>query len=219
MHVKTKILATADIDEVKEDGGFKGYLSTYDTEFNGFEAAKGSFDRWHSESTKVPLFDNHNTWGSVLGHIYIWSDKKGLAMRGKFNLEVPQAIEKYANFKAGDFNTFSLGAEIIKGKYDARRDVYVCTELKVYEGSYTPLPANPEAVAVAASEGGKVEIEKLNEELRTKLRQILENIMVSLEQGVVPSVLLDQLISEEDEVEPISAMAEKLKKIVASIGG
>jgi len=220
MSVPTRIFANATEIKPTEKGGFKGMLSLYGKKINEtFVIEKGAYDKFHADEIKIPMLYSHDRHGDVLGHMYVKAVARGLSMRGKFNLNTEAGAKKWANFEAEDFNGFSVGADIYDG-YADKAGLFHVTSLRATEGSYTPFPAQTDAVAVAASLGsGKIKISELTTEQRADVEKVLDSIVASLENGDVPAHVMDVLFAKEEpkETDKIEASAAKMAELVAAL--
>ncbi len=144
----TKSTAIKDGDKVVDyqDVRITGYLSTFgNTDRDGDIVEPGAFvetiDRYKSKP--LPMLVNHrNDTKSVAGSFTtLREDGKGLYVEGLLsNANSPDMIDLRAKVAEGHIRTMSMG-----GIFYYRDDGRTIFKVELYEGSLTPIPANPMA--------------------------------------------------------------------------
>jgi uncharacterized protein len=206
-----RIVLFSKVEDIKTeaDGKFSGTLMNYNIEANGFFIKSGCYHKYHADEKKIPFMWNHEDGGSTmfghvpctpLGHMFVKDGKKGLEMRGQYNLNTEIGKEKYANLVSGDFNGFSAGAFIHDGEYNPDNGLFEISEMEAYEGSYTPFPADSNATASEFKVGGAMKINELNTEQSVKFTALVDEMKKSIQAGNVPAYMMDAFFSKKDVV-------------------
>ncbi|BDG61921.1 HK97 family phage prohead protease [Caldinitratiruptor microaerophilus] len=138
-------------------GTVEGYASTWDRDEDGDAIVKGAFAKTIRERVpagKVKLLDSHK-WDSqhVIGTVTeAREEDRGLWIKAAFSgTAEAQAIRQ--KVLEGHLNSFSIGFEVIRDEIkrdpngQTTRYIY---EVKLYEVSVVPFPANENAVILAA---------------------------------------------------------------------
>lgn len=106
--------------------------------------------------------------------IGIWTeltiDQKGLYVKGKLAKGVQQAEEALILFNIGAVKGLSIGYRTIESTYESTTGVRYLKKIKLYEGSWTPIPMHPDAMIESAKDCR--EQENLWEVALSELRQI-----------------------------------------------
>lgn len=208
--------------ETEADGKFTGTLMNYDIEANGFHIKHGCYHKFHAEEKKIPFMWNHEDGGSSmfghvpctpLGHMFVKDGKKGLEMRGQYNLNTEIGKEKYANLVSGDFNGFSAGAFIHDGEYNEDTGLFEVTEMEAYEGSYTPFPADANATASEFKAGGAMKIKDLDAEQSAIFNRLVSEQKESITAGNVPAYMMGAFFSKQTEITATDTTKDFSKQI------
>lgn len=138
-------------------GTVEGYASTWDRDEDGDVIVKGAFKKTIQERVptgQVKLLDSHR-WDSqhVLGTVVeAREEERGLWIKAVF-ASTPDAQAVRQKILEGHLNRFSIGFEILRDEIrrdpDGKVTRYIY-EVKLYEVSVVPFPANENAVIVAA---------------------------------------------------------------------
>lgn len=138
-------------------GTVEGYASTWYRDEDGDVIVKGAFKKTIQERVptgQVKLLDSHR-WDSqhVLGTVVeAREDERGLWIKAVF-ASTPDAQAVRQKILEGHLNRLSIGFEILRDEIrrdpDGKVTRYIY-EVKLYEVSVVPFPANENAVIVAA---------------------------------------------------------------------
>ncbi|HEY8424384.1 MAG TPA: HK97 family phage prohead protease [Limnochordales bacterium] len=138
-------------------GTVEGYASTWDRDEDGDVIVKGAFAKTIKERVpagKVKLLDSHR-WDAqhVIGTVVeAREEDRGLWIKAAFaGTDEAQAIRQ--KVLEGHLNSFSIGFEILRDevKLDEQgRPTRYIYEVKLYEVSIVPFPANENAIILSA---------------------------------------------------------------------
>ncbi len=131
-----------------KDVTIRGYLSTFrNQDRDGDYVAPGAFQDGIAEFMKNPvlLVDHENRVDCIAGRFTkLAEDTKGLYFEARLtNSPAPWAADIRHKVANDELNTCSMGGFFT---YDRSEGKSVIKEVALYEGSLTPIPANPEAV-------------------------------------------------------------------------
>jgi hypothetical protein len=132
------------IDETT--GEFTGIASTYGGDPDSYLdiVDEGAFAITLSASKTRPLLWQHR---EPIGTVALQDTKQGLIANGKLALGVQRASEALALLRAGAVQGLSIGFETVKSSYVG--DVRHLEEVKLWEVSLTPFPANSNAIVTS----------------------------------------------------------------------
>jgi HK97 family phage prohead protease len=154
-------LKTFTLTEVKalddETGTFEGYLSVWDVVDHGSDSVKkGAFTKTLAEKAKAgrffPILWYHNPYEPLGVFTEMREDAKGLYVKGKLNLEVQAAREKYALLKQGAIDSMSIGYTALK--WETKNGIRYLQELKLWEGSLVTFAMNEDALVTSVKASG-----------------------------------------------------------------
>jgi HK97 family phage prohead protease len=146
---------TADIKAVETENqdikigdtiDLEGYLSTFgNVDRQGDIVLRGAFAITLSQQSQFPLLLNHeNETNSQCGSFKCQEDDYGLFFQAKF-LVTEETIHEARLIKAGHLSTCSMGGLFkYKQVLDVNNNAYI-EEVRLYEGSIVPIPANEKA--------------------------------------------------------------------------
>lgn len=223
---KAITLDNASLSVSENTGTIEGYAAVFDNvDRDGDVIRRGAFAKTIQDNSnggviepgKIPLMSTHLATGGgtheVVGSIvYLEEDNYGLKMKAVFSDdEFSQTIRKKAF--GGHLRFLSIGYSIVKAnavKVDGK-NVNELKELKLWEVSIVPVPANPLAEIIEAKSYAKIEeeVESLTPEKGREYLELFESLAKSLK---------NKFQSEEEKavVTPASSDAdntERLKKI------
>jgi HK97 family phage prohead protease len=122
----------------------KGYLSTFNgTDRDGDTVLPGAFAECIPRFMKNPvmLADHRNSVASVVGHFtVVREDRAGLYIEGILS-NSPEVAHVRALVAEGHLKTMSMG-----GMFFYKEDGTTIRKVELYEGTLTPVPANPDAI-------------------------------------------------------------------------
>lgn len=134
------------IKDVKDDGQFEGYCSTFGNEdLGGDIVAPGAFTKTIKDKKDHPILWGHNAREVIGVNQKYTEDSKGLYVQGQLVLDVQRAKEAHALMKAGAVKGMSIGYDVVVDEYNRDTNIRTLKELKLWEYSLTPFPMNPEA--------------------------------------------------------------------------
>jgi HK97 family phage prohead protease len=135
-----------EIKSVSEsDGSFTGLASTYgNVDQQGDAVMPGAFTKTLRDAKgPFPVLAGHDTQEQI-GYAELEDSAAGLMVKGKLVLHTEKAKQAYELMKAKALRGLSIGYDTVRS---AMKDgVRQLTELKLYEVSVTPFPANEMAV-------------------------------------------------------------------------
>lgn len=191
-------------ETISDEGIVSGYASTWNnSDAVGDIIRKGAFKKTLNERQPRILW-SHNPSEPIGRMVEAYEDAKGLFITIKFNLDVQRGREAYAMFKAGDIDSFSIGAtlqkyEIIEDLETGRAALDV-KELRLYEVSAVVFPANEQAVV-------------------TEIKSHLEGLLETVKDEDVHTVLEAETI--EDTIAALAAIKARedreLEEFVAAL--
>ena len=136
-------------EDVKEDGTFEGYISTFGGPMDSYRdiVDYGAFTDTiahggRNRSEFIPTFVNHTR---LIGKWIDWDEmKKGLWGKAQINMEVPYARDVHAFLKAGDMSGMSFSFDVLEKEYITRAGVEVrhLKKLELWEAGPVDFPAN-----------------------------------------------------------------------------
>jgi hypothetical protein len=137
-----------DSKDLKEDGTFSGYASTYgNKDLGGDIVMPGAFTKTLSvrPPNKIKMLRDHDP-GRIVG---VWrsmrEDSKGLAVEGMLVKSTRDGGEAYDLMKAGALDAMSIGYRTVDSEYDRKQDARLLKELDLHEVSLVGFPMNPAA--------------------------------------------------------------------------
>jgi hypothetical protein len=139
-----------DLKSVSEaDGSFVGLASTYGgpPDSQGDVVMPGAFSKTLRDAKGPwPVLAGHNV-GEQIGFCDLQDSVSGLLVKGQLVLETEKAKQACALMRAKALRGLSIGYDAIRTTQ--RGDVRQLNEVKLYEISLTPFPANERAVVTA----------------------------------------------------------------------
>lgn len=164
---------TAPIFEVKATGSsgeIEGYASTFGGEPDSYGdiIAEGAFseslESWKSKERLPAMLWQHDQNEPIGRWTDMSEDSKGLTVRGKVNMNVPEAVRAYEHLKAGDIDGLSIGFRLQSYEVDEDEPgIWTLTKIDLREVSVVSSPANENATVanVKASRAVHEAIDKL----------------------------------------------------------
>lgn len=210
-----------------DEGVIEGYASVFNVD-DGQAAfiAPGAFTKTLQEKTKIKVLWGHDT-NEVIGLVQEASqDEKGLYVSIKLNLDVQRAQEVYSNIKFGALDSFSIGAYVIKDRYDDKTGRYEILEAALFEISVVSFPANVQAkITKVQSEFDDISektIQKITEIVQTAITKMLNknnedaanDLLTQLEkelaeeEAAFENALLAEMQAEEQELADFLGLSE-----------
>jgi HK97 family phage prohead protease len=134
-----------EIKSLDESGIFEGRLAVYNNVDEGGDVIEpGAFTKTLQEGGgTVPLLWAHDT-AQPIGTLTLTDSPTALLARGRLVLSVAKAREAYDLMRAGVVRGMSIGYRTIKAQ--ANGEIRRLKELRLFEGSLTPVPMNAQAV-------------------------------------------------------------------------
>lgn len=170
---------------VTSDGTFTGYLSVYNVVDLGKDMVEaGAFTKTINDNNgKVPMFINHDP-DKTVGMLTLSDDTYGLKVSGEMYIDSnPLAAQWHATAKrfseAGRSMGLSIGYTAVKTKMEG--GIRKLKELKLYEGSLTPIPMCQEALVTTVKSLGSPQSEFAGELARVQLLAMHCSLIEALE--------------------------------------
>ena len=144
--MERKACALIELKAEGDTGQFSGYASTYNLDLQNDRILPGAFAQTiKDQKGKVPIFYNHEDW--IGFSTALAEDGKGLALTGELALGNATSNNTYALLQKAasiDFRVgMSIGFTAADWEYDG--DIRTLKQIKLYEVSITPFPAQPKA--------------------------------------------------------------------------
>ncbi len=142
-----------DLKNVEEDGCFQGYAATFgNIDFGGDVIAPGAFTQTLMDTGggKVPILDHHNPEQQIGWNLEAFEDAYGLFVRGKLDLNVQAARERFSLMRlarqVGGRTGLSIGFQTVQSEQDFDDPtVRHLLEIELMEYSLVTFPMNPQA--------------------------------------------------------------------------
>lgn len=157
-----------EIKDVSSEGEFEGYGSTFggSPDSYGDVVAPGAFMnslvRHKREGTMPLMLFGHDSTDVPIGNwLDLAEDGKGLYVKGKIDLEDPEAARVHRAIKSKRTRGLSIGYETINSTRDAKTGVNTLEEVQLWEVSIVNFPANRSSVVTAV----KAELKDLRDRL------------------------------------------------------
>jgi HK97 family phage prohead protease len=135
---------------VDETGIIEGHAAVFgNLDQVGDIIVRGAFTKTLADNPEFPILWGHQ---EIIGKtLTIREDAKGLFVRAQINLEVQRGREAYALLKQGASKGMSIGYNVVRADTDSdgRR---LLREIRLFEVTLTPFPANPDAKVVSVKE-------------------------------------------------------------------
>lgn len=135
-------------EDIKEDGVFAGYASTFGGEPDSYGdiVSKGAFKNSISAGGRnkngIALLWQHNHDQPIGVWQQMVEDSKGLAVQGKLALEIQQGRETHALMKMGAVKGMSIGYNTVEYEYNQQTKIRTLKEVDLWEVSLVTFPAN-----------------------------------------------------------------------------
>jgi HK97 family phage prohead protease len=138
-----------EIKSVQENGIFEGKLAVYNVVDEGNDLIEsGAFSKTLRESGgRVPLLFAHT---EPIGTLQLTDSLAALLARGQLVLSVTKGRESYDLLRAGALRGLSIGYKTIKEQMSG--SVRRLKELRLFEGSLTPVPMNGQALVTSVKQ-------------------------------------------------------------------
>jgi len=151
----------------EQEGTFEGVASTYGGEPDAYGDVVdvGAFQRTLSAGKEIPLLWMHK---DPIGVVELKDTAHGLLAKGKLTLSVQQAREALALMRDNAVRGLSIGYQTIKSKYV--EGVRHLQEVRLWEVSLTPVPANSNAVVTAVKSADLSRINSIIESYRSEIK-------------------------------------------------
>jgi HK97 family phage prohead protease len=196
-----------DIKEVKENGEFEGLAATYGNVDHGGDVIEpGAFTKTISERPEIPVLWSHDP-REPIGLGSIEDSDKGLVIKGKLELDLPEAEKAYIRLKKKLVKGLSIGFETVKKARKA--GVRRLQEIKLWEVSLVTFPMNDLAQVTAVKNKDGEEKVDFNTaldaaELWAKRTQMLFALWDSLD-----SIIFDNNLGDEEKLEQVETSIDQ----------
>lgn len=153
-----------DLKEITSEGVIEGYAAVFNNvDFGGDKIIPGAFaDTIKRTGGKIPILSDHQVhigWGMEAAE-----DSKGLMVKGKLDLNVQAARERYSLAKTGHDLGAKMGMSI---GYSARKpawenDVRILSKIDLHEYSIVSFPMNEKARVTALKQADDKRIRQID---------------------------------------------------------
>ena len=148
-----KLHAPLNIKAVSEEGEFSGYGSVFGVEDSyGDVVVSGAFTdslaEWAEKGRMPAMLWQHKAAEPIGVYTKVEEDEQGLYVEGRLLVDDdPLAKRAHAHLKAGSLSGMSIGYGLASDgwHYDSEKDVFILTEIELWEVSLVTFPANDEA--------------------------------------------------------------------------
>jgi uncharacterized protein len=128
------------------DGTFEGYGSVFHEVDSYQEATEpGSFAKSIGSGRMPKMLWQHDQTRPIGTFSAVAEDSKGLHVRGKLLLSVPDGQHAKEHIDAGTVDGLSIGYNVKADRYDQKTGVRHLTEIDLHEISVVTFPAGPSA--------------------------------------------------------------------------
>lgn len=136
-----------EVKSIDDEGTFEGIASVYEVEdLGGDIIEKGAFRKTISENSEVRVLWQHEP-GLVIGSGVVSEWQNKIRIKGKLDLEDPQAVYAHGKMKRGLITGLSIGFQTLKHIWEESGGKMIrrIQELKLYEVSVVTFPMLPAA--------------------------------------------------------------------------
>lgn len=166
------------LSHVGQAGEFEGYASVFgNVDLGNDVVVPGAFEKTLAESSggKVPILDHHDPEKQVGWNLGAYEDERGLYVRGKLDLNVQLARERYSLLRmasdVGGRTGLSIGYQTVKSEPDKERpQVRRLKEVKLFEYSIVVFPMNPQAAVTGVKSADWTAIGEALKKLVNKIK-------------------------------------------------
>lgn len=153
-------VAAFDIKQLSDEGEFEGYASVYGViDLGGDIVQAGAFDESLRKrpAGKVKMLLHHDTRRVVGVYDQMYSDSKGLFVKGRLLLGTQDGRETHELLKADALDGLSIGYRVNDHSYDRETDIRTIVKADLMEISIVTFPMNEQAMisAVKGEQGFK----------------------------------------------------------------
>jgi len=143
-----------EVKEINAEGTFQGLASTYggEPDLTGDVVDVGAFTRTLQSGDERPLLWQHSL---PIGLVKLQDSLEGLIAYGKLSLGIQQARDALVLLRDRVVRGLSIGFTTVKEQF--RGDVRHLQELKLWEVSLTPIPANQHALVTSVKSMGDIQ--------------------------------------------------------------
>ena len=208
------------LKSVSSDGTFVGYGSTYgNTDLQGDIVQPGAFAQSiQSQGKGYPLLWVHDQ-ETPLGIAKISDSKTGLLVEGSLLMTDPNAVRVHGHLQLGSVKGLSIGfahPDPAKTSWDDDGN-RILREIKLFELSLCPVPANP--LAVVTSVKSLAQVEQFMQAIRSKATTPDAEMMAHLNtihEHVLALLGIDDPEDDEDD-DPDAIDEDAAKSLLAEI--
>lgn len=135
-------------EDIKEDGVFTGYASTFGGEPDSYGdvVAKGAFKNSISSGGRnrngIALLWQHDSTQPLGIWQHMVEDSKGLAVQGRLALDIQLGKETHSLMKLGAVKGLSIGYSTLDYEWDEKKKIRTLKEVELFEVSLVTFPAN-----------------------------------------------------------------------------
>ena len=197
------------IRKLEDSGEFVGLASTYgNVDLGGDVIERGAFTKTISErGDEVVILDHHDSRRSIgLGRVE--DSDEGLIVRGKLELDLPEASSAHKRLKARLMKGLSIGYRVPRGKIRFEDGVRYLKEVILDEISLVTFPMNPRAQLLSVKDASALiaEAEATRKQLDDAIeaaKQIIASAALQGDGGAANSTPADDGAANQTSEEPI----------------
>jgi HK97 family phage prohead protease len=188
MDRKTKYF-TFKLNLTDDQGTIEGYGNTFgNIDSYGDIVVPGAFDKTLKDrGNKIKMLWQHDST-QVIG---VWDslseDNKGLAVKGRINLNVQKGKEAYELLKMGALDGLSIGFIPLLTNFDKSTGINYIQEVKLFEVSLVTFPANEQSTITAIKQSFDNDLKSLFDDLDHENRVKVISFINSLKRSAPES--------------------------------
>lgn len=199
------------------EGTIYGCASVYDVvDEYGDIIRNGAYDGVLSSGVLPKMFFNHLSYDSVPIGVWLkmWSDAKGLWVKGRINLELEKGREVYSAIKQGAVDGLSVCIDVSESETDSSKHRIITEVVLVPEISICTFPANHDARLTDV----KSKLDKIKS--LSDYEKILRDAGLSKSEATAfVSSIKKSVLLERDASNKIDELYSLIKSIKGSLNG
>jgi len=210
-------------EDVKEDGTFKGYASTFggDPDSYGDIIAPGAFTETLTKNgyggNGIKMLWQHDTKQPIGVWTTIREDNKGLYVEGKLAIKTIPGNDSFELLKLGAVNTMSIRFNTKVAEWNEEEETRTLKEVDLWEISLVTFPANVSATITAVK--AAVEDIELSLDNPRKLESLLRdaNGLSQKAAKLIVSLCKEGLKKRDASTKNLESVRDALKKLNADL--
>ena len=188
----------------------EGYATTfddpYDMDWYDEVVRAGAFDKTLRESDNIVLMGIHTGWpvaGTRVDTLKLSPDTTGLHVAGTINLASPTALDMYRSMVDAGVDKMSMGFQTMRQEWSPDYTQRDLLELRLFEVSVVPFPANPNT-----SVGVRSKLTLSRAELAAFAGEMRAGKALSAANTARLAAVLDQLAAADEALDPLRAVID-----------